>query len=178
MSEAKGEYITFMDSDDWSHPERISMQINQLRLDTTKMACQTGHLRITNEGDILFRKRGVNLDVPISLMICREVVNKIGYFDSVRASGDSEYINRIKIVFGSGAISQVAVPCILARQAENSLTTSGATALTWAGMPKVRIDYRREFRLWHLQGNNLYIANDSSNKYFNRPLAMQSRVTQ
>lgn len=169
MSEAIGDFITFMDSDDWSHPERISMQVNQLLLDETKVACQTGHLRITNEGDVLFRKRGVNLDVPISLIIKREVLNKIGYFDSVRASGDSEYINRIKTVYGSDAILQIPAPCILARQAEDSLTTSGATALTWAGMPKVRIDYRRSFREWHREGQNLFVLLDSDSRVFSAP---------
>lgn len=157
MSEAKGDFITFMDSDDWSHPERISTQVNMLRLDESKVACQTGHLRITNEGDILFRKRGVNLDVPISLMINRKLIDEIGYFDSVRASGDSEYINRIKTFYGKASIHYISAPCILARQAENSLTTSGDTALTWAGMPKVRIDYRRAFRNFHRSSIELYI---------------------
>lgn len=155
MSVAKGEYITYMDSDDWSHPERISTQVNQLLLDDSKMACQTGHLRINNEGDILFRKRGVNLDVPISLMIRREVLNRVGCFDLVRASGDSEFIGRLKSIYGRNSIGFNAPPLILARQAEGSLTTSGETALTWAGMPKARIDYRRTFRLKH---RKLYIS--------------------
>lgn len=169
MKYAKGELITFMDSDDWSHPERISKQVSCLQSDHSKVACQTGHLRMTNDGDILFRKRGVNLDVPISLMIRKIVLEKIGYFDSVRASGDSEYISRIKAVFGSSAIFQMECPLILARQAENSLTTSGPTALTWAGMPKIRIDYRREFRSWHRDGSNMFIPFNQNERRFSVP---------
>jgi len=176
IKNAKGEYITFMDSDDWSHPDRIAKQVNLLEANKAVQACQTGHLRMTEDGDLLFRKRGVNLDVPISLMIRKSVVGKIGYFDFVRASGDSEYIGRLKAVYGSDSISYLKAPMILARQAEGSLTTAGATALTWAGMPKVRIDYRREFRRWHLQAGDLYMSNNFKNMAFKRPKSLQSRA--
>ncbi len=174
MSECSGDYITFMDSDDWSHPDRILHQVNYLNSNTEHIACQTGHLRIFDNGDLLIRKRGINVEAPISLMIKRKIINKLGYFDSVRVSGDSEYINRIKKYYGRDTVAILNAPLYLARQSDSSLTTSGPTALSWAAMPKIRIDYRRMFRNWHKNTENLYVERVQEKRCFEAPLIIQS----
>jgi len=169
MKNATGDYITFMDSDDWSHPERIYKQVKALEQKSGLVACTTDHVRMYENGRLLIRKGGIATFAPISLMIRRKLIEQIGYFDSVRCSGDSEFIGRIKTVFGKNSILNIRCPMLLARQSETSLTTSGKTAITWAAMPKVRLDYKRSFLNWHKHTDNHYLPAIQSQRYFDCP---------
>ena len=99
MVHAKGDFITFQDSDDWSYPSRLTQQYSALQ-GSEGMASVCHYIRV-DEHDNLIPNRGVKSRLGlITLMIRRAVLEKIGYFDSVRTSADDEYLERLKTVYG------------------------------------------------------------------------------
>jgi len=98
---ATGDFVTMQDSDDWSHPRRLELQVQHLLAHPEEPANLTSALRVSS--DLLFTQgRGLYLRLSEpSLMFRRElVVGRIGYFDSTRKSADSEYRVRIGAAFG------------------------------------------------------------------------------
>ena len=90
------------------------------------------------------------LGLCISLVIDREVVlNKIGYFDSVRVSADSEYEYRILKVFGEDRVQYLHSPLLVASVRSESLSQGGKFAVGWSGLSGHRLEYRKEYTKWH-----------------------------
>ncbi|WP_430868442.1 glycosyltransferase family 2 protein [Demequina aurantiaca] len=96
LAQAQGEYVTFQDDDDWSHPQRIERQlaplIDDLLVHSTLSLClrTSEELRFrnsaapastTNSSSIMFRARDLSV---------------LGGFDTVRKAGDTEFILRLK----------------------------------------------------------------------------------
>src|SRR5699024_12163716 len=77
-----------------------------------------------------------------SLMFRRqEVMNTIGYWDSVRFAGDSEFLKRLTKAFGEDAIAKLqASPLSFTRQSSKSLTGSSAF-----GYPGYFMGVRKEY---------------------------------
>lgn len=106
---SKGEYVTFQDSDDWAHPQKIELQAAPL-IKTKKYVCTlskcirtSDSLRLTYKGYAYGPQ-----DNASSLMFRRElVVSKLGKYISARKGADSEYISRIEKYFGSGSILRI-----------------------------------------------------------------------
>ena len=93
ISVAEGDYIAFMDSDDWTHPQRIQRQVQSIHNSKLKAICHS-YFRINEFGDIFYKGVGAIRLACISLLAKRSVFEKIGYFDS--AGADTEFIERIK----------------------------------------------------------------------------------
>ena len=100
MSQAKGEFIGFMDSDDYSHAERIQFQVASLDAHPEAVGITHDYFRIDESSNIEFRGIGALRMACISLLIRKEVVEEIGFFDSLRVGADTEYIERIEAHFG------------------------------------------------------------------------------
>ena len=65
------------------------------------MGVSTSYIRVDENSNIIYRGKGAIRHACISLMFRRQiVVERIGFFDSVRVSADSEYEMRLKAVFG------------------------------------------------------------------------------
>ena len=97
---ARGEFITFQDSDDWSHPERLERQIRPMLEDPLLVATQSSCVRTD---DYL---NPVQIGYPkllrrneSSLMFRAEAVHRIGYFHYTRKGGDSEYRLRMEAAY-------------------------------------------------------------------------------
>lgn len=127
---ATGDYITVNDADDWSHEEKIAIQANHLHNHKQVIANTSAHARLTEE--LLFYRRGTpgryifpNMS---SIMFRRQpVVEKLGYWDSVRFAADGEFKRRLLRVFGERAFVDLSSgPLSLPRQAVASLTSSSA----------------------------------------------------
>ncbi len=100
LQRATGDFVTMQDSDDWSHPRRLELQVRHLLEHSERPANLCSALRVTSQ--LLFTQgRGLYLRLSEpSLMFRRElVVGRIGYFDSTRKSADSEYRVRIGAEF-------------------------------------------------------------------------------
>lgn len=121
---AGGEFATFQDSDDWSHPLRVERQVRPLIDDRRLVATTSDGLAVTDQ--LLCTRPGVRGDRfnPSSLLLRRgPVLRTVGYFDRLRKAADSEYIGRIQAAFGAGRVRHVdSPPLALIRLSSGSLS--------------------------------------------------------
>ena len=87
-------------------------------------------------------------------MFRRKIIEKIGYYDSVRFGADSEYYNRIKVVYGNNAICIINDVLYLALFRPNSLISSRKSN----SRSIIRVKYKKNYLNWHKMYKNLYIA--------------------
>ncbi|KQX73768.1 glycosyltransferase family A protein [Aeromicrobium sp. Root472D3] len=113
LAHARGELVTFQDSDDWSHPERLARQVEALQRQPDAIASLSSWVRMTP--DLVLNRVGyaatrVNAS---SMMFRREpVVERLGGFDTVRKDADSEFRDRLAATYGEDAL--VVLPDVLA----------------------------------------------------------------
>ncbi|GID25742.1 glycosyltransferase family A protein [Paractinoplanes brasiliensis] len=124
LDAAGGEFATFQDSDDWSHPRRIELQVRPLIEDRRLVATTSDGLAVTDE--LMCTRPGVRSGRfnPSSLMLRRgTVLRTVGYFDRLRKAADSEYIGRIHAAFGAGRVRHLdSLPLALIRLSAGSLS--------------------------------------------------------
>ena len=166
LKQSKGKYVTFHDSDDWCHPDKIRIQVEQLEKNNKLIGSTTCYIRVDENSNIIYSGKGSLRHACISLMISRDkVVSKIGYFDSVRVSADSEFEERIHAVFGKDRLLHIDLPLIIASVRSESLSGGGKFALDWAGLSGPRLEYRQQFESYHDK-----IRNGEVNGYISFPL--------
>lgn len=129
ISQATGDFVTLNDSDDWSHPQKIEVQVKHLIENPNVIGNTSQQIRATNE--LKFFRRGnyrLMFTNMSSFMFRRElVVGKLGYYDCVRFGADAEYLRRIRKVFGKDAIVDLKTgPLSFQRQSSSSLTGNSA----------------------------------------------------
>ncbi|HEY0530640.1 MAG TPA: glycosyltransferase family A protein [Actinoplanes sp.] len=149
LDAAGGEFVAFQDSDDWSHPRRIELQVEPLLADRRLVATTSDGLAVTDQ--LLLTRPGVRSGRfnPSSLLFRRSVVmNRIGYFDRVRKAADSEYIGRVQATFGPRAVRHLesAYPLALIRLSAGSLSRSEIKP-HW--MHPGRTAYSSAYLRWH-----------------------------
>ncbi len=156
---AKGAFVTILDTDDIMAPDRIARQLDALKAVPEAVACHCQQRRWTPDytAPVSQKKYGEN-----SLIWRREVIGRIGFYDTVRYSGDGEFRMRLEAIYGSNAILQMPDELYFTRTLEGSLTTSvtsrvftlqeGQLAVT---MSPSRKAYRDQFRSWHKTRANL-----------------------
>jgi glycosyltransferase involved in cell wall biosynthesis len=99
---AQGEFVTMQDSDDWSHPRRIEIQVRDLLAAPERLANVVLAARVTE--DLCFvTRRGGRLRVcePSLLFRRAAVIDAVGYFDSTRKGADTEFRDRLETVSGT-----------------------------------------------------------------------------
>lgn len=144
---ARGEIVTFQDSDDWSHPERIERQVRALLDSPRAVASLSRSIRIGSQlnavkvGYLPMRR---NMS---SLMFWRdEILKTLGGFDEVRKSGDAEFIDRLELVYGVERVISLDEPLALVQLTDDSLSR-GDFLLGWRDGN--RVAYRHAFAHWH-----------------------------
>lgn len=175
---AKGDYFTILDSDDYCHPQRIAIQVGMLS-SNSKLAGVFSHwLRIEPNGRLIFRNWGASYlhEAIATLMIDRaKVLPAIGYYDEVRFSADTEYVERIKRVFGTQAVKVITKPLTLALAHSASLTAEQTNGIhNYLGLSKPRRDYRQAWKRWHksCRAAELYIDFHATERKFPAPDVM------
>ncbi|MFC7534251.1 glycosyltransferase family 2 protein [Actinoplanes sp. GCM10030250] len=149
LDAASGEFVTFQDSDDWSHPLRLERQVTPLLDDGTLFATTSVGIRATE--DLVLTRPGVpeyrsyNLS---SLMVRRAAaLARLGYLDTVRKGADAEYVERARAVFGRRAVRHLGgEPLALIRLTGGSLSSADITP-GW--MHPARWAYLSAFQGWH-----------------------------
>lgn len=179
LEASKGAFITVHDSDDWSHPQKLEIQVNGLLDHPELMACSSDMARCSDK--LLFNrwrleeKDGWVYRNTSSFMLRREVVDVLGHWDKVRCSADTEYLHRIRAAFGNKSFGEVykCVPMAFCREQPGSLSQTSATHLI-TQFNGVRHDYMQAAAAWHAQAKNasdLYLPASPSSRPFVSPAA-------
>lgn len=149
LGAATGVFVTFQDSDDFSHPCRLERQVEPLLAEPALFATTSVGMRVT-ESLVVTRpgwpqSRSYNLS---SLMVRRRpALQHLGYLDVVRKGADAEYVERARAVFGRPAIRHLTgAPLALIRLSSTSLS-SPDTGFGW--MHPARHAYLSAFQAWH-----------------------------
>ena len=148
-----GDFITFLDSDDWMHPRRIEQHLKHTPANI--VMSYSDWIRITEIFIPCVRQTGGFTHMnSASTFVHKEIFNRIGYFDSVRAGADSEFIWRIRYIYGDRRVKRINLPLSLSRRHGNSLTTSGVAAFNESRISPVRLRYWDAWVKWHCKTAN------------------------
>jgi hypothetical protein len=145
-----GDYITIIGADDVFTKNKVQEQVDILNKHDNVVACYCLYERRHYlSGKVLVKDTGES-----TIMFRKNIINKIGYYDSVRFAADSEYRDRIKKVFGKPAIHVIKKVLYIALFRPNSLTASGKSKKGSV----LRKKYLKSFSMWHNMRSNLYIT--------------------
>ncbi|RNA68054.1 glycosyltransferase [Alteribacter keqinensis] len=159
IDHSKGDFITINDADDWSHPEKIAIQLSHLLENPSVIANTSEQARTTEE--LVFYRRGkpgnyifANMS---SLLFRREpVLKELGYWDTVRFGADGEFKRRLKLIFGDNAVVDLKTgPLSFQRQTEGSLTGNDVFGFHGYFMG-ARKEYFHSYSNYHQSGKSLY----------------------
>lgn len=178
IAAAAGQFITFQDSDDYSHPRRIELQIEPLLENPEMIGSRSMAIRATD--DLTHQWLGYNAQRvnASSLMFRRDkIVDNLGYFDPVRKSADFEYAFRMEATFGRKVLD-IRKPLAYTRLRMASLSRSDFTA-GWASAG--RIAYQSAYLHWHKQiraGADPYLPQHPEHRAFPAPAPYLRGISQ
>ena len=173
LDEAAGELITFNDSDDWMHPQRLELQAKRL-IGSDRIANISMSTRISERLEAVEsgRRLRIGLCEP-SLMFWRErAVRKAGYFDKLRKGGDSEFRWRLSKAFGQDLEVIYPFRCLTLQRADNGGLTQGDLGFRW--IIDFRLAFRDSYSYWHRKTERLYSPADETRVFYApRPMRFQ-----
>lgn len=176
LDQAKGQLITFHDSDDWMHPQRLAMQERRLRSEN-RIANISMSTRVTDNLEAVAsgRRLRIGLCEP-SLMFKREAVKvKIGYFDVVRKGADSEYRKRIEKYFNQELEVIYPFKALTLQRADHGGLTDGELSFRW--IVDFRLAHRDAYNHWHKTADRLFIQNNAVRDFYApRPILFPSSI--
>ncbi len=154
LAAAQGDFFTVHDADDWSHPDKIRLQVEALVATPAASASVSHMVRASADLDMTRWRieNGWTYRNTSSLMMRIGLRDRLGFWDRARVSADTEYYHRIRAADGPGAILEVleGVPLMLARTTPQSLTQRTDTHLR-SQFTGVRRDYINAAQQWHRQ---------------------------
>ncbi len=169
LENARGEFVTCHDSDDWAHPDKIHLQLKPMLSDNSLKFTTSKWVRITDDGNFYVRQfYPITRLNPASPMFRRqETLDRVGFYENARTGADSEYIARLKLVYGPGSWKGIHKPLVFGAYRAGSLTTD----LTTGGgrgvaMNAERLTYWEQWRKRHAEalrnGKTLYLGKDQA----------------
>ncbi len=145
VAEAKGDYLAFLDADDWCHPERIERQVLPLLADPDLVGTHALAIRGDEELRLMWLGYPAVRHNACGLVMPRSTRKRVGTFDDVRKSADSEFNARIEAVTGQ-VPPMVTPPLQLTRLRSGSLSRSDFGVGWGVGG---RLAYRLAYKSWH-----------------------------
>lgn len=170
---ANGEYITVHDDDDWSHGDKIAIQVRQLVENPEIPGNMTAHVRVTD--DLKFLRINNN---PVlsqanfsSLMVHRSVFEAIGPWDTVNRGADSEFRDRLVKYKGQSVEVLNELPLSFTRTWEGSLTSG---EMSRGFVDPARLLYLKAYTQWHeIADTKLDLLGPSEPRRFPVPTTMK-----
>jgi len=175
LAEATGAFVTLQDADDWSHPLRIELQVRHLLAHPDVLACTSRQARAGE--DLCFRRWTGSANIlatnTSSLMFRRAPMQaRLGAWDAVRISADSELIRRMRQVFGPGSVHELPTgPLALQRDTPGSAVRDPTTGIS-GFLFGVRREYHDAQRFHHGQGGALHYDGTPGARAFPVPPAL------
>lgn len=181
LASATGHFITLHDADDWSHPQKIELQVRELLADQSVMATFSDWVRTS--GKLIFGTwrmpsswLGWVHRNTSSLMFRRAVHERLGYWDEVNCNADVEFVDRLTAVWGALATRAVmpGIPMAFARLDSSSLTQRSKTNVI-SSLKGLRHDYARAYSAWHANArtaDDLYLPSSPRERPFPAPAGM------
>lgn len=124
MRQARGAFVTFLDSDDWAHPFRLARGVEPMLEQAGILATRTFGTRVTEDLELTRPGYGSHFSTAASLMFrFPDVPARVGFFDGVRKAADTEYILRIEAAFGQPIFDLPGSAMTIARRAIGSLSS-------------------------------------------------------
>ncbi|MGR4068058.1 glycosyltransferase family 2 protein [Billgrantia sp. C5P2] len=119
---SEGEYISFHDSDDWAHPQKLEKQLEfMLRNDVP--VCSTRWIRMDPKGRAIFFVDGkIYRFCVVSTMVKREVFSIIPKFRQSVVAADTEFHEACIQLLGEEKVKVLDKPLVLGLWGDNSLT--------------------------------------------------------
>ncbi|MGP9535205.1 MULTISPECIES: glycosyltransferase [unclassified Halomonas] len=179
LAAATGDFVTTHDSDDWSHPQKLISQWRALEANPEAKACLSSWVRVTPE--LLFHhwrldEYGWVYPNISSLLLRREVIDTLGYWDAVSVNADTEYRERVAAAFGIESVITAlpGIPLAFGRADDGSLSQHSRSHLA-TQFTGLRYRYMAAARRWHALAENaqqLYMPQYPAQRPFVAPSAM------
>lgn len=158
LRRATGKYVTVHDADDWSHPQKLEMQMTHFMENPKRVANVSYWVRCFEhlyfrcsyfQGEGRPTAKFVDLNTS-SLMFRTEAIRRLGGWDEVRAAADTELRLRLEGAYSRNSVARIhsSLPMSFALEIESSLTKSSKTHFHTVSYG-VRRDYRMAARYWH-----------------------------
>jgi len=153
LQQAKGEFVTCHDSDDWSHPLKIERQVKPLLKDRRLVATTSHWVRMDDDGSYYTRSvhTMMRLNPSSPLFRRKKVLKHAGIWDCVRTGADSEFLARLRLVFGKKAVRRIKEPLSLGAHRADSLMTANDTGYCESSISPQRLTYWESWSNWHMQ---------------------------
>lgn len=159
---AKGEFVTTHDADDWSHPQKIEIQVRQLLKESETVGNTTFCVRVFPHMFFCgpFRPTGKLIQLNhSSLLLRRQTLLNLGGWDEVRIAADSECIRRIE-AFGQGRKTRQLLPAV-----PLSFALIDSNSLTRRSLTHTRTLFYGVRREYH-ESSNHWLANNGTSQGF------------
>jgi hypothetical protein len=147
-----------LDADDMVLSDKIAVQANKLRTNNNLVAVYCKYQRFHH----ITKKLSPAYVGECTGMIRKSVLDKIGYYDSVRFGADTEFKYRLIKIFGNNKIYTSHKVMYYALNRPNSLTTTKRTGS--GSVP--RREYVKSFKNWHKSAKKLYMPFPLKNRPF------------
>ena len=175
LEQATGEFVTVNDADDWSHSDKLRIQVEHLLHNESILANTSEQARLTES--LQFYRRGnpgsyIFSNMSSFMFRKNAVMEMLGYWDSVRFAGDGEFIRRFIQQFGEAKLAYLKTgPLSFPRQSDASLTSSSAFGYSGFFMG-VRKEYVESFKMYHAKADTLYYPKEQTTRLFPVPAPM------
>jgi len=147
---ADGDFVTFADSDDWIHPEKISNSL-EVMISTNSELVVGRYIRMAHDGRIQWNgvrfARFALMGMTFRASSLKAIIR--GFDGRMRHSADSEIFERARILLGDRKVVRYPNIEVIALESGTNLTSKGSLAIDWMGVAGERVRYAGEFRSWH-----------------------------
>lgn len=166
---AEGKYVTVADKDDWHHPDKYKLQIEDLERNDTKIANMVNWARVNEDLEFLIRWGPDRVAHPsfASLMFRHSQVKKdLGFWDCVRKSADGEFKMRLQKYYNIKLQPIMEIPLAFSLMSDGNLTSQD---LGMGFESNDRLAYRANFEFWHNSNDNMFMEFPPNKRHFCAP---------